>query len=218
MIKAIIFDFDGVIAESVEVKTHAFRRLFEARYPEHLGEILSYHKINGGISRYAKFQYIYDHLLKRPLSESESAQLGDLFSQYVLEGVIHSAFVTGAAEFLEKYYKKLYLFIVSGTPEEEMRLIVNRRNLSRFFKNVYGSPRSKGSLVRMILNDHRIKQEEMVFIGDSINDYEGAQQAGVRFIGRIHPHEQNPFAGVDSRNIVKDIREFERVLLSEGLI
>ncbi len=29
MIKAIIFDFDGVIVESVDIKTKAFARLFE---------------------------------------------------------------------------------------------------------------------------------------------------------------------------------------------
>ena len=56
MIKAIFFDFDGVILESVSIKGDVFQKLF-ADYPEHLAEILNYHLENGGVSRYDKFEY-----------------------------------------------------------------------------------------------------------------------------------------------------------------
>ena len=42
MINTIIFDFDGVILESAEIKTVAFRRLFEDDYPEEVEEIVDY--------------------------------------------------------------------------------------------------------------------------------------------------------------------------------
>ena len=57
-LKAIIFDFDGVICESVEAKTEAFRKVF-LDYPEHLDEIIAYHMTQGGVSRYIKFEYIF---------------------------------------------------------------------------------------------------------------------------------------------------------------
>ncbi|KFI34550.1 hypothetical protein HX99_01395 [Peptococcaceae bacterium SCADC1_2_3] len=47
MIKAIIFDFDGVIIESAEIKTRAFELLF-AGYPDKVKEIIAYHKKNMG--------------------------------------------------------------------------------------------------------------------------------------------------------------------------
>ena len=125
---AIIFDFDGVIAESVEVKIEAFRRLF-ASYPEHLPKILEYHRINGGISRFVKFRYIYEHFLKKPLTEEESNRLGELFSRYALEEVIRAPLVAGVESFLQEYHTQLMLFIVSGTPEDEMRMIVDKRAL-----------------------------------------------------------------------------------------
>ena len=58
MINSIIFDFDGVILESVSVKTAAFRQLFSFA-PEHVDEIVQYHLDNGGMSRFDKFRYIY---------------------------------------------------------------------------------------------------------------------------------------------------------------
>ena len=63
MISIIILDFDGVILESVSVKTEAFRTLFSFA-PEYVEEIVKFHKDNGGMSRFDKFRYIFDHILK----------------------------------------------------------------------------------------------------------------------------------------------------------
>ena len=64
MLKAIFFDFDGVIVESAGIKTEAFRKLF-SNYPDQVDEIVDYHKANAGISRYDKFDYIYEKILKQ---------------------------------------------------------------------------------------------------------------------------------------------------------
>ena len=63
-IKAILFDFDGVILESVDIKGLAFCKLFE-NFPEHVTKIVQYHHANGGISRFNKFRYIYKNILKK---------------------------------------------------------------------------------------------------------------------------------------------------------
>jgi beta-phosphoglucomutase-like phosphatase (HAD superfamily) len=57
MIETIIFDFDGVILESVTVKTEAFRELFSSE-PDCPDEIVEFHKRNGGMSRYDKFRHV----------------------------------------------------------------------------------------------------------------------------------------------------------------
>ncbi len=57
--KAIIFDFDGVILESMDVKTKAFALLFKD-YPEHLPAVLALHQTHGGMSRFEKFEIIYE--------------------------------------------------------------------------------------------------------------------------------------------------------------
>ena len=55
MIEAIIFDFDGVILESADIKTNAFRTLFEKESPELINKIISYHFKNMGISRFPTY-------------------------------------------------------------------------------------------------------------------------------------------------------------------
>ena len=101
MIKAIIFDFDGVIIESSEIKTAAFRTLF-ATYPDRLTEIIAHHQKNSGISRYKKFRYIYEEILGQALSVQKEAALGEEFSLIVLEKVLNAPYTAGAIEFLQR--------------------------------------------------------------------------------------------------------------------
>ncbi|MDN5339305.1 MAG: hypothetical protein PWQ30_414, partial [Euryarchaeota archaeon] len=55
----LILDFDGVVVESLPLKTAAFRKIFSFTSPEHLDEIIAFHLENGGMSRYDKFRHIY---------------------------------------------------------------------------------------------------------------------------------------------------------------
>lgn len=189
-IKAVIFDFDGVILESVGVKTEAFRHMFEG-YPEHLRAILALHKEHGGMSRFEKFERIYRDILNQPLSEEKKSELGKQFSSYVYQGVLTSPFVDGAKEFLAKYYQKLPLFIASGTPDGEIKSLVKEGGLEKYFRSVFGSPARKAEIIANILKEFNFQPQEVIFVGDAIEDYDGAKEAGVKFIWRTK--ENNPF-------------------------
>ena len=207
-LKAIIFDFDGVICESVEAKVEAFRQLFKD-YPEHLDKILRFHIQNGGMSRFEKFKIIYRDFLNLELTPRRSEELGKKFTEYSYEAVVKSRFVKGAQEFLKKYSKKILLFIASGTPQEEMVSIVKDRKLDGYFKGVYGSPRGKFQLIQYILKENRLRLEEVIFVGDSMNDYTGARQAGVEFVARIHPTYPEIFEGEKIDIKIHDLTELD---------
>jgi len=192
MLKAIIFDFDGVICESVEVKTVAFRKLF-LDFPEQLDEIMDYHIKNGGISRFKKFEHIYKEIIQLPLNAATSEELGRKFTEYAYTEVVNAPLVEGAGEFLNKFYTKIKLFVASGTPEDEMISIVKTRKMEKYFAGVYGSPKTKHEITALILNKEKLHAHEVVFVGDSINDYHGAHQANVPFIGRLHQQYADPF-------------------------
>jgi HAD superfamily hydrolase (TIGR01549 family) len=191
MIRAAVFDFDGVVLESVEIKTIAFRRLFED-HPE--GErIVPYHLANGGISRFRKFRWFYEEVRGEPLSEAESERLGERFSELVLDEVRRCAFVPGARELLERLAPRLPLFVASGTPEDELRGIVDDRGLGGVFAGVYGTPPTKAEILRRIMAERDLEPPELVMVGDAMSDFDGAAGAGVPFVGRVYADEPSPF-------------------------
>ena len=81
MIRAIAFDFDGVLVESVDVKTRAYAYLFKEYGQDVVSKVVDYHMGNGGTSRFVKLRTIYDKILKKPLSESKLDSLSEQFSK-----------------------------------------------------------------------------------------------------------------------------------------
>jgi phosphoglycolate phosphatase-like HAD superfamily hydrolase len=184
MIKAIIFDLDGVIIESAGIKTEAFRTLF-ADYPDKLSKIISYHEKNAGISRYIKFRYIYEKMLGKKLSPEKEKDLGAKFSQIALDKILKAPLVAGVEDFLNSSYQRYLLFVASGTPEEELGFILRQRGLANYFKGAYGTPQTKTQITKRILDEHQLANREAVFVGDAESDKIAAAESGVTFVARV---------------------------------
>jgi phosphoglycolate phosphatase-like HAD superfamily hydrolase len=192
--QAIIFDFDGVVVESGEIKTQAFANLYQEYGETVMAEVAKYHVLNGGMSRYHKFRYFQETLLEKPpLTAEEERQLDQRFSELVVEAVIASAPVPGAAELIQREAERIPLFVASGTPEAELNTIVVRRGLASYFTAVRGSPTPKQKLIGDILSTHGLLPERVLMIGDALIDYQSAIVNNVAFIGRVRPGDQNPF-------------------------
>jgi beta-phosphoglucomutase len=192
---AVILDFDGVVLESVGVKTEGFRDLFSFT-PEHVDEIVDYHRRNTGVSRFDKFRHIYREILKEPLTDEQFRLLSDRYAELVVEGVVASPFVPGAREFLAAWHGKIALFVVSASPRDELGSIIKRRGLTPCFRRVYGAPTKKEEAIREILGMTGSSPERTLFVGDAVNDLSAARAAGVRFAGRQPPEEPGRFRGL----------------------
>lgn len=181
--KCFFFDFDGVILESANIKTEAFIELYSGSGFEE--QIKEYHLKNQGISRFVKFRWITEQLLQKTISEKEVLNLGEKFSTIVFEKILKTPFVPG----IERLLKELkqagkYLVIASGTPQEELDLIVQKRNLGPFFQEVYGSPSQKKDIVAQTMFNHNFEVNECLFFGDASTDFEAAITNKIHFFTR----------------------------------
>ena len=188
----IVLDFDGVVIDSVGAKTEAFAELF-AEEKEHLPAILALHKRLGGISRFKKFDLIYQDILMRPFAGGERNELGRRFARLARTKMTACGLLPGSQRFLESYSRSIPLFIASGTPEEELQEIVAQRGLRDYFREVFGSPREKADLLRDIMTRYRTDSAQLLFVGDAWSDYEAAREAEVHFLGIVASGNENPF-------------------------
>lgn len=192
MIQAIVFDFDGVLVESVDTKTQAFRTLF-ASEGENVERIVSLHLQHGGRSRYQKFAMIYRDILRREPASGEFESLGRRFESLVCDAVVSCPFVAGAREFLEEWSGRMPMLVVSGTPHNELVTIVERRGLACRFLEVHGSPPEKEEIADDILARCGWPAAEVLFVGDAMTDWRAAVHAGMTFVGRVPSGAESPF-------------------------
>ncbi|MBL7074344.1 HAD family hydrolase [candidate division KSB1 bacterium] len=214
-IQAIFFDFDGVILESVDAKAWAFEKLFD-EYPQYVDDIVSFHYANGGMSRFDKFRYIYKSILKQPLSEVQFKQLCDDFSDLVYNRVLECDFVSGAREFLDNYYKKMSLFIISGTPQDEMVKIVNEKGLCQYFQGIYGSPTPKGVWLKRIIEERCLDPTKCIFVGDATSDYNAARENDLFFVLRVTDSNYDIFKDKKVDLEISDLFELESYISQGG--
>jgi HAD superfamily hydrolase (TIGR01549 family) len=194
-VKAVIFDFDGVILESANIKTEACLELF-ADYPQHQDAILQYHLDNMGISRYVKFEWIYRELLQAPYTAADRDRLGQAFSDLVLQKILACPFVPGALEALQTLHGRYPLFVASGTPQEELDLITAQRDVAQYFTEIWGTPRRKPEIITDILTRYRLEPEQVLMVGDGVSDYEAAVATNIQFLARITPELADKWAEV----------------------
>lgn len=193
---AFIFDFDGVLADSVEVKTRAFEALYAPHGPEVAAAVVRHHREHGGMPRREKFRHYEAALLQSPAGEAKLDRLCEAFSRLVLDGVVAAPEIPGATDFLRRWHGRVPLFVDSATPDAELAEILKRRGLDAYFEAVYGSNRSKAENLAAILAAGGFAPEKTLFFGDALSDHAAAQSCGAQFLGIVRD-EGSPLLRLD---------------------
>ena len=110
--KAIFLDFDGVIKESVKVKSDVLEKLFRPFGEEKTKLIIEHHEENSGVSRYEKFP-IYLSWCGLKGGKQVFKEYDLKFSQLVVRKVVESEWVVGALTFLEEHYRNCKIFLIT---------------------------------------------------------------------------------------------------------
>lgn len=207
--RAIVFDFDGVLVDSMDAKADVFCTLYSDQSSSIRASIRDFHLSHGGMSRSEKFKYFETVLLSRPLDAARIESLSEQFEVLVEPLVARAPEIHGATRLLHLLEGQLPLFVASATPQTELRRVVEARGWTRFFTATFGSPFAKEEILREISRRTGLRTDLVLLVGDSSSDLRAATVAGTQFVG-FRDNGKNSFP--------EDVQTIERLEAIEGLI
>jgi len=179
----IIFDCDGVILDSNNMKIKAMRSALKTScYPAELIKTAVDAFLNNfGKSRQYHCQYFVETLLGLHGKKSSDLQAKILthYSQAVEDEYLDVPITNGFLPLLHSLQNK-HLYVASGSEEEQLIRVLKKRQLSRYFKGIFGSPEKKSINVKNIISQH--PKDKALLIGDSVADYTAAINNHIDFI------------------------------------
>lgn len=182
--KTILWDFDGVIMDSMAVRDKGFEIVLQDYPQEQVSLLMDYHRKNGGLSRYNKFRYFFEEIRKESITDSVIKVLAEQFSVVMLENLLDSnLLIQDSLSFIKDNHLKYVMHIVSGSDGNELRYICEHLGLSNYFVSIHGSPCPKKQLVKELIEVYNYRKEDVVLIGDSLNDYDAAEFNSISFMG-----------------------------------
>lgn len=180
----IAFDCDGVLLDSNRIKHNAFISLASGFDDTVQSEFLKFHKKNNGLSRFEKISYLVDLVtsgLGVDFKDKIEKELHIKFSLKIREGLRECEVAPGIKS-LKMKLKDVPWFVVSASYENELHDILEEKGLFEYFQGgIFGSPRNKFEIFHDLIETGKMKHP-ILFIGDSLLDYEAAKFFKLKFI------------------------------------
>jgi phosphoglycolate phosphatase-like HAD superfamily hydrolase len=179
----VFWDFDGVIKDSVAVKSVGFEQLFLPHGAEVAARVRQHHEAHGGVSRFDKMP-IYLGWAGETVSPARVAEFCDRFAALVRQAVVDSPWVPGVREYLEANHSRQVFVLVTATPQAEIEEILQALKLARCFRAVAGAPTPKAAALGCWLPKFGCPPGRALMVGDSDTDWRAAQANEIPFLLR----------------------------------
>lgn len=187
MLKHIIFDFDGVVADTFDVgwalaQEHDENATLEDFLAHHDGNVFEAPRINFKAERLAEFNSEYRRRVQPGHIERAKGPITRLGANYSL-------------------------YIVSSNSEHGIREVLDAAGVLPLFVRIMGleTHRSKVEKFKMLIEENGITPENTIFVTDTLGDIKEAEKVGIKTIAEtfgFHDRERlaqgNPFRIVDS--------------------
>ena len=182
--KNIIWDFDGVILDSMPTRERGFAIIFDKFPAAQVEQLLQYHRDNGGLSRFAKIRYFYEQILHQPITDEQVDAYAVSFSEEMRKILTNKGLlITETVNYIKSAYLQYNFHLVSASEQSELRYLVEQLDLQPYFKSVYGSPAVKADNIKKVMDENHYKARETCLIGDSGNDYDASAKNDIDFWG-----------------------------------
>jgi|SaaInlStandDraft_2_1057019.scaffolds.fasta_scaffold33595_2 phosphoglycolate phosphatase-like HAD superfamily hydrolase len=179
--KTVIFDCDGVLLNSNQIKAQAFFDVAKVYGISPAEKLRDYHINNAGVSRIQKFEYLFEEILKKSIDKKELRSLLDQFSVNVKRELL-TCELDQSLESLRRVTSNIPWAIVSGGDQSELREVFAQRGIDSFFdRGIFGNPASKHEIIKKE-NLSTKKDCDLLFFGDSKYDFEVSREFQMDFI------------------------------------
>lgn len=181
--KTIVFDCDGVVLDSNITKIDSYFRTAKklGATDAQAQALVDHHVEFGGISRYPKFVWYIEEVLKKEATAQLVQEYLEAFSLAVTKGLLRCKIADGLHE-LRLANPDTKWLVVSGGDQQEIRALFEKREIANLFDSgLFGSPDNKDTILAREKENGNIVFPAL-FIGDSKYDYQASTRAGLDFI------------------------------------
>jgi phosphoglycolate phosphatase len=171
VIRAVFFDFDGTISDSMKVGYMSMiRALEDFGYDFDKGEL-------------RRLLGVKTKLILRGLgfSSRNARKVRSRFYEYFI-GAIRSGDIEACVplEPLWELRNQVPLFVISNSSSEFLKVAIKKLGLRKLFKGVYGSDDfdTKDKMFLKLFKKYGFKPTEVIYVGDRFSDVDFARDAG----------------------------------------
>ncbi len=174
MIRCVVFDFDGTLVLSNEIKRDGFFAIAKG-FPGGIDAMSVLLKESPG-DRFAIFRNF------ATLFDADAGALTARYTVWCEERIASCPERVGASAVLETLRQRaVKIYANSATPEEALRAVIKRRYAADLFDGVMGGYGSKVENLKAILATESLNPGEMMMIGDGTDDRDAAHvNAGMK--------------------------------------
>lgn len=204
-IRCIVFDFDGTLVDSNQLKYDAYFELFPSDV-SHVNAIRQVLSESFEQTRYV----ILEEILRRLGAEDGDClrghvrTLAERYNELVVARAKTCPERRGAEQALRKLASVCPLYLSSTTPQQSLEEIVRFRQWERYFRAVFGYPNTKNETLRKIAAWEGLQYDQILVVGDGESDRQAAQGNGAQF---LHAGEGFVFDEIDLMLSASENRE-----------
>jgi len=175
--KAIIFDFDGTLVLSNQLKIDAYYTIFK------LLEI-NQNIISSVITQFPELNRFttIDKIINLSKKKLDHSKIYESYNQLVFKNILSANSLQYAEDILDYLsVHNIMLHLSSNTPQPILYQIINNKGWVKYFKTINGYPNTKNQTVNTILCFSEISRQELLIVGDGDSDMESARSNEVAF-------------------------------------